>query len=96
MSALILAVAAGPVIGPALGAPGGGGSVLAVPALIYLLGVTPVAATTGGLVIVVLTSATALTAHARDGQVRWSMGLLFAAAGVGPGRTGRPAPASAR
>ncbi|MFK4227013.1 sulfite exporter TauE/SafE family protein [Streptomyces sp. NPDC019890] len=88
MSALILAVAAGAVIGLALGALGGGGSVLAVPALIYLLGFTPVAATTGGLVIVVLTSATALTAHARDGHVRWSMGLLFAAAGVGPAMLG--------
>ncbi|WP_405877114.1 sulfite exporter TauE/SafE family protein [Streptomyces sp. NBC_01136] len=84
MSALILALAAGAVIGLALGALGGGGSVLAVPALIYLLGFTPVAATTASLVIVTVTSATALSAHARDGNVRWRTGLLFAAAGVGP------------
>ncbi|MEU8970731.1 sulfite exporter TauE/SafE family protein [Streptomyces monashensis] len=88
MSALILAVVAGAVIGLALGALGGGGSVLAVPALIYLLGFTPVAATTAGLVIVALTSGTALTAHARDGHVRWGMGLLFAAAGIGPAMLG--------
>ncbi|WP_369393421.1 sulfite exporter TauE/SafE family protein [Streptomyces sp. CG1] len=88
MSALILALAAGAVIGLALGALGGGGSVLAVPALIYLLGFTPVAATTAGLVIVALTSATALTAHARDGHVRWGAGLLFAAAGIGPAMLG--------
>jgi len=84
VSALILALAAGAVIGLALGALGGGGSVLAVPALIYLLGFTPVAATTASLVIVAVTSATALPAHARDGNVRWRTGLLFAAAGVGP------------
>ncbi|MFI2205155.1 sulfite exporter TauE/SafE family protein [Streptomyces sp. NPDC020192] len=88
MTALILALAAGAVIGLSLGALGGGGSVLAVPALIYLLGFTPVAATTAGLVIVALTSATALTAHARHGHVRWRTGLLFAAAGTGPAMLG--------
>ncbi|MGW5658039.1 sulfite exporter TauE/SafE family protein [Streptomyces humi] len=88
MSSLILALAAGAVIGLALGALGGGGSVLAVPALIYLLGFTPVAATTAALAIVTTTSATALTAHARDGHVHWRTGLLFAAAGIGPAMAG--------
>ncbi|MEU2717063.1 sulfite exporter TauE/SafE family protein [Streptomyces sp. NPDC007205] len=88
MTALILALTAGAVIGLALGALGGGGSVLAVPALIYLLGFTPVAATTAGLVIVALTSVTALSGHARDGHVRWGAGLLFAAAGIGPAMLG--------
>ncbi|WP_405595409.1 sulfite exporter TauE/SafE family protein [Streptomyces sp. NBC_01410] len=88
MSAVMLALIAGAVIGLALGALGGGGSVLAVPALIYLLGFTPVAATTASLVIVTVTSATALSAHARDGHVRWRTGLLFAAAGVGPAMLG--------
>jgi uncharacterized membrane protein YfcA len=88
VSAAILALAAGAVIGLALGGLGGGGSVLAVPALIYLLDFTPVAATTASLVIVTVTSATALVAHARDGQVRWRTGLLFAAAGIGPAMLG--------
>ncbi len=88
MSTLILALTAGAVIGLALGALGGGGSVLAVPALIYLLGFTPVAATTASLVIVAVTSATAMSAHARDGNVRWRTGLLFAAAGIGPAMLG--------
>ncbi|MGW7406010.1 sulfite exporter TauE/SafE family protein [Streptomyces sp. NPDC054833] len=88
MSAVILALAAGAVIGLALGALGGGGSVLAVPALIYLLGFSPVGATTASLVIVTFTSATALIAHARDGNVRWRTGLLFAAAGIGPAMLG--------
>ncbi|QQM39993.1 sulfite exporter TauE/SafE family protein [Streptomyces liliifuscus] len=88
MSPLILALTAGAVIGLALGALGGGGSVLAVPALIYLLGFTPVAASTASLVIVTATSATALYGHARDGQVRWRTGALFAAAGIGPALLG--------
>lgn len=85
---VVLALVAGAVIGVALGALGGGGSVLAVPALIYLLGFTPVAATTAGLVIVTVTSATALSAHARDGHVRWRTVLLFAAAGTVPAMPG--------
>ena len=88
MSAVVLALAAGAVIGLALGALGGGGSVLAVPALIYLLGFSPVGATTASLVIVTLTSVTALVAHARDANVRWRTGLLFAAAGFGPAMLG--------
>ncbi|SEC27923.1 hypothetical protein SAMN05216483_1396 [Streptomyces sp. 2131.1] len=84
MSVLILALAAGAVVGLALGALGGGGSVLAIPALIYLLGLSPAAATTASLFIVTATSATALYAHARAGHVRWRAGAAFAAAGVVP------------
>ncbi|MFE4540893.1 sulfite exporter TauE/SafE family protein [Streptomyces scopuliridis] len=84
MTALVLALTAGAVVGLALGALGGGGSVLAVPALIYLLGFTPAAATTAGLIIVTATSLTALYAHARAGRVRWKAGAAFAAAGVLP------------
>ncbi|MER7044082.1 sulfite exporter TauE/SafE family protein [Streptomyces jumonjinensis] len=88
MSVLVLALAAGAVVGLALGGLGGGGSVLAVPALIYLLGFSPVAATTASLIIVAATSASSLVAHARDGDVRWRAGLLFAAAGIGPAMLG--------
>ncbi|MDQ1013950.1 sulfite exporter TauE/SafE family protein [Streptomyces afghaniensis] len=84
MSELVLALIAGGVVGLALGALGGGGSVLAVPALIYLLGFTPAAATTAALLIVVATSLTALYGHARAGNVRWRTGALFAAAGLLP------------
>jgi uncharacterized membrane protein YfcA len=84
VTALVLSLSAGGVIGLSLGALGGGGSVLAVPALIYLLGFTPVAATTAGLVIVAVTSATALVAHAREGDVQWRTGSLFALAGILP------------
>ncbi|MFF1485431.1 sulfite exporter TauE/SafE family protein [Streptomyces sp. NPDC058319] len=84
MTALILALIAGAVVGLVLGALGGGGSVLAVPALIYLLGFTPAAATTAALIIVTATSLTALYAHARSGRVRWKAGAAFAAAGILP------------
>ncbi|MFJ9107540.1 sulfite exporter TauE/SafE family protein [Streptomyces sp. NPDC102283] len=84
MSTLLLALVAGTVIGLALGALGGGGGVLAVPALVYLLGFSTASATTASLVIVTATSATALHAHARDGQVAWKAGLLLSAAGVLP------------
>ncbi|GBP99483.1 integral membrane family protein [Streptomyces spongiicola] len=84
MTQLVLALVAGAVVGLALGALGGGGGVLAVPALVYLLGFTPAAATTAALVIVAATSATALYAHARDGDLAWRTGALFAAAGIAP------------
>ncbi|MFI1031087.1 sulfite exporter TauE/SafE family protein [Streptomyces sp. NPDC020951] len=84
MSGLVLALLAGGLVGLALGALGAGGSILTVPALIYLLGFSPAAATTAGLIIVIVTSLTALLAHARAGAVRWRAGLLFAAAGLPP------------
>ncbi|WP_354637292.1 sulfite exporter TauE/SafE family protein [Kitasatospora camelliae] len=82
MTALVLALIAGAVVGLALGGLGGGGSMLAVPALIYLLGFTPAYAGTAALLIVAATSLTGLLAHARAGRVRWRTGLLFAAAGL--------------
>jgi len=82
MTALVLTLIAGAVVGLALGGLGGGGSMLAVPALIYLLGFTPAHAGTASLLIVAATSLTGLLAHARAGRVRWRTGLLFAAAGL--------------
>ncbi|MFJ8183087.1 sulfite exporter TauE/SafE family protein [Streptomyces sp. NPDC096105] len=84
MTVLVLALVAGAVVGLALGSLGGGGSVLAVPVLIYLLGFTPDAAATASLIIVTATSVTALYAHTRDGNVAWRTGALFAAAGIAP------------
>ncbi|MFI1323304.1 TSUP family transporter [Streptomyces rochei] len=84
MTALVLALLAGAVAGLALGALGAGGSILTVPALIFLLGFTPAAATTASLVVVIVSSVAALVAHARTGAVHWRAGLLFAAAGLLP------------
>ncbi|MFE7190323.1 TSUP family transporter [Kitasatospora sp. NPDC057541] len=84
MSVLITALLCGAVVGVALGALGGGGGVLAVPALVYLLGVSPAEAGTTSLVIVTATSVTALARHAGTGTISWRTGGLFAAAGVLP------------
>lgn len=84
MTALVLALVAGTVVGLALGGLGGGGSVLAVPALTYLIGMPAADAITASLIIVTVTSVTSLAQHARDGNVAWRTGLLFASAGIVP------------
>lgn len=81
MSALIIPV--GLLVGLTLGALGGGGSILTVPALVYLLGQDPLAATTGSLVIVGTTTLIGSVPHLRAGRVRLGQGLVFGALGVG-------------
>ncbi|REK85199.1 sulfite exporter TauE/SafE family protein [Streptomyces inhibens] len=70
------------LIGLLLGALGGGGSVLAVPALVYLLGQSPHEATAGALVVVTVGAVTGLVCHARAGRVRWAAGSVFGALGT--------------
>lgn len=79
---LVTAVALGALIGLFLGALGAGGSILAVPALVYLLGEPARVATSASLVIVGVTALTAAVVHARAGRVRWAAGLMFGAVGV--------------
>jgi len=79
---VLLAVALGLLIGLSLGALGGGGSILTVPALVYAVGENVQDATTGSLVIVGITAAVAAAGHARAGRVRWGAGFAFGAAGV--------------
>ena len=79
---LLAAVALGVAVGLVLGALGGGGSVLTVPALVFVLGLTAQEATTGSLIIVGITAAAAGIGHARAGHVQWKRGLLLAAAGA--------------
>ena len=80
---ILLAVAAGALIGLSLGALGGGGSILAVPVLVYSLGQTPAQATTGSLVVVGVTSLIgALTAY-RAGTVLPARGIAFGLVAVG-------------
>jgi uncharacterized membrane protein YfcA len=79
----ILAVGIGALIGLALGLLGGGGSILTVPALVYLLGQPPQAAVTTSLVIVGTNALLGAGLHARQGHVRWPAALLFGAVGTG-------------
>ncbi|HTJ72474.1 MAG TPA: sulfite exporter TauE/SafE family protein [Actinospica sp.] len=85
------ALAVGLVIGLSLGALGGGGSILTVPALVYLLGEPARAATTESLVIVAVTAIAATITHARTGHVRWGPGLAFGAAGLAASYAGTAA-----
>lgn len=85
---LLVAVAAGALIGLSLGALGGGGSILAVPVLVYLLHQSAAQATTGSLVVVGVTSlAGALTAH-RAGNVLVGRGLVFGVVAIGGATAG--------
>ncbi|AQP43926.1 sulfite exporter TauE/SafE family protein [Tessaracoccus flavus] len=76
------AIPLGLLIGAVLGAIGGGGAILTVPALIYIFGQGAGAATTGALIIVGLTSLVGVIPHQRDGNVRWREGLTFALLGI--------------
>lgn len=79
---LALTLLLGAVIGISLGALGGGGSILTVPALVYVLGESARSATTASLVIVGVTSVVGAIGHARAGHVRWRAGLAFGLVGV--------------
>ncbi len=78
----VIAVIAGLLIGLSLGALGGGGSILTVPALVYLLHQQPHAATTGSLLIVGITALAGMAAHHRAGRVRVAQGIAFGVLGV--------------
>jgi len=80
---LLLGGASGVVVGFSLGMVGGGGSILAVPLLVYLVGVpVPHLAIGTSAVAVAANAAASLIAHARAGNVRWPCASVFAGAGV--------------
>ena len=66
-----------------LGLVGGGGSIIAVPLLLYVVGVTsPHLAIGTSAIAVSLSAATNLVSHARRGMVKWPCAMSFSAAGV--------------
>lgn len=79
---IVLAVILAVGIGVTLGALGGGGSILAVPVLVYVAGQTPSAATATSLVAVGAAAAVGVIGHARLQRVRWGSALAFVATGV--------------
>lgn len=70
------------LVGLLLGLLGGGGSILTVPVLVYVAGLEPKLAIASSLVVVGVTSLSAMLGHARSGRVCWKTGLLFGAAGM--------------
>ena len=78
-----LSVASGSLVGFTLGLVGGGGSILAMPLMIYAVGVTSTHVAIGTSAVAVAASAAAnLAGHARAGTVKWRCALVFAAAGI--------------
>ena len=82
MPSMLLAATLGALIGLALGSLGGGGSILTVPALVYLLGQNPHGAVGSSLVIVGANALFGAWLHGRESHVRLRAALLFGAAGV--------------
>lgn len=81
--ALLLGGASGLLIGFSLALVGGGGSILAVPLLVYLVGVEHPHLAIGTAALAVASSALlGLARHARSGNVRWPCASVFAAVGV--------------
>ena len=79
----VLGLASGMLVGFSLGLVGGGGSILAVPLMVYVVGVAePHVAIGTSAIAVAANAAINLSNHARGGTVIWSCALIFAAAGM--------------
>ncbi len=79
----VLGLASGALVGFSLGLVGGGGSILAVPLMVYVVGVPDAHVAIGTSAIAVAANAGVnLSNHARGGTVRWSCAVPFAAAGI--------------
>lgn len=79
---LYVGLAGALLVGVLLGLLGGGGSILTVPLLVYVLGVEPRTAIAMSLVVVGVTSANGALLHARAGRVRWRTAFVFGAGGM--------------
>lgn len=78
-----LALLSGGLIGLILGLVGGGGSILAVPLLVYGVGVgSPHAAIGTAAVAVAANALFGLAGHARAGHVKWPCAVVFGLSGV--------------
>lgn len=79
----LLGAGSGVLVGFVLGLVGGGGSILAVPLMVYLVGVpSPHVAIGTSALAVAANALTGLLNHARQGNVKWRCALVFAAAGI--------------
>lgn len=89
MTALLLAALGGALVGLLLTLFGGGGSVLATPWLIYVVGMADVHAAIGtSAAAVAVNAATGLYAQAKAGRVKWPCATVFAVSGLAGALTG--------
>jgi uncharacterized membrane protein YfcA len=79
---IMINLLSGFTIGFVLGLLGGGGSILTVPALVYLSGQTPQAAVTASLAIVGANSLAGAYFHSRRSTLNWRVATLFGGAGM--------------
>nr|WP_284701031.1 sulfite exporter TauE/SafE family protein [Rhodoplanes tepidamans] len=80
---MLPALGAGGIVGFVLGLVGGGGSVLATPLLLYLVGIeSPHVAIGTGALAVSINAYANLALHARRGHVRWPHAVVFALVGT--------------
>jgi uncharacterized protein len=79
---VLLAIPFGLAIGLAVGTFGGGGSVLAVPVLVYVLDQSVPEATTASLLVVAAGAVAGGLGHARAGRVCWRHAGSFTAAAI--------------
>ena len=83
LATTVLALASGSMVGFTLGLVGGGGSIMAVPLLVYVVGVeNPHVAIGTSAVAVAVNAAMNLLSHAKLGTVKWRCGAVFALSGV--------------
>ena len=79
----LLSIGSGAIVGLVLGLVGGGGSILAVPLFVCLVGVSRTHVAIGTSALAVSVSAFAnLVPHARAGNVKWRCASVFAGSGV--------------
>lgn len=79
----LLGAGSGSLVGFTLGLVGGGGSILAVPLMVYLVGVTSPHVAIGTSALAVAANAGAnLIPHARQGTIKWRCAGMYALAGV--------------
>jgi uncharacterized membrane protein YfcA len=80
---IVLGGTSGVLVGFTLGLVGGGGSILAVPLMVYLVGVkNPHVAIGTSAFAVAVNAAIGLFNHARAGNVKWQCGGIYASAGI--------------
>lgn len=79
---IMINILLGFIIGLTLGFLGGGGSILTVPALVYIVGQSPQAAVTASLMIVGINSAMGAFFHRTQGTQNWQVALLFGGTGM--------------
>jgi uncharacterized membrane protein YfcA len=77
-----LAVLCGALVGFSLGLIGGGGSIMATPLLLYVVGLQPHVAIGTGAFAVAVNAFANLGGHARSGNVRWRCAIIFSVVGI--------------